>query len=413
MKGFRAGWTRHRMKFATTINARSLPESTDPDFEFDYVDISRVTQGVIDSEPQAVTFGSAPSRARRLADPGDTVVSTVRTYLRAVAEVSPTDLPQVFSTGFAVIKGRPGILDPRFLTYYLQSSPFVERVVADSVGVSYPAINASDLAAYDFWAPNIIEQTAIADFLDRETAQIDAMIEAQEHLLQTLINRRTATRRRGFFTLRDMADIRPLKLLARKVSGSAFPLEEQGMQGLDLPFYKVAALASRDVHGVIVTESDTITSETRAKLGARMIPTGSSLMAKIGVASLLARVGVISRDCCIDNNMVAFIPHTGVDPRFLYHTLCDIDIYPYINQSTIPYMNERAIMNAPIPLPNLAEQRRLVNKLDGELAKASALVAETESMIFLLRERREALITAAVSGRIDPTTGIERIEEAS
>lgn len=136
-------------------------------------------------------------------------------------------------------------------------------------------------------------------------------------------------------------------------------------------------------------------------------------MAKIGAASLLARIGIISRDCCIDNNMVAFIARTGVDPRFLYHALCDIDIYPYINQSTIPYMNERAIMNAPIPLPNLAEQRRLVDKLDRELTKGSALVAETDSMIFLLRERREALITAAVSGRIDPTTGIERIEEAS
>ena len=210
-----------------------------------------------------------------------------------------------------------------------------------------------------------------------------------------------------------MADIRPLKHLARKVSGSAFPLEEQGEKGLDLPFYKVAALASRDVHGIIVTESDTIASETRARLGAHVIPTGSSLMAKIGAASLLARIGIISRDCCIDNNMVAFIARTGVDPRFLYHALCDIDIYPYINQSTIPYMNERAIMNAPIPLPNLAEQRRLVDKLDRELTKGSALVAETDSMIFLLRERREALITAAVSGRIDPTTGIERIEEAS
>ncbi len=302
----------------------------------------------------------------------------------------------------------------RYLAYVGQSRPFISEGMTRVEGVgNLLRVPPEFVAQYRLPLMSRTEQEEIADFLDRETAQIDTMIEAQEDLLQTLINRRAATRRRGFFALRDMADIRPLKHLARKVSGSAFPLEEQGEKGLDLPFYKVAALASRDVHGIIVTESDTIASETRARLGARVIPTGSSLMAKIGAASLLARIGIISRDCCIDNNMVAFIPRTGVDPRFLYHALCDIDIYPYINQSTIPYMNERAIINAPIPLPNLAEQRRLVDKLDRELAKGSALVAETESMIFLLRERREALITAAVSGRIDPTTSIERIEEAS
>ena len=302
-------------------------------------------------------------------------------------------------------------LNSRYLAYALQAS--TANLQVRSNGTTFLELSTEALKSTRIPYLTVPKQVQIADFLDRETAQIDAMIEAQEDLLQTLINRRAATRRRGFFALRDMADIRPLKHLARKVSGSAFPLEEQGEKGLDLPFYKVAALASRDVHGIIVTESDTIASETRARLGAHVIPTGSSLMAKIGAASLLARIGIISRDCCIDNNMVAFIARTGVDPRFLYHALCDIDIYPYINQSTIPYMNERAIMNAPIPLPNLAEQRRLVDKLDRELTKGSALVAETDSMIFLLRERREALITAAVSGRIDPTTGIERIEEAS
>jgi len=302
-------------------------------------------------------------------------------------------------------------LNSRYLAYALQAS--TANLQVRSNGTTFLELSTEELKSTRIPYLTVPKQVQIADFLDRETAQIDAMIEAQEDLLQTLINRCAATRRRGFFALRDMADIRPLKHLARKVSGSAFPLEEQGEKGLDLPFYKVAALASRDVHGIIVTESDTIASETRARLGAHVIPTGSSLMAKIGAASLLARIGIISRDCCIDNNMVAFIARTGVDPRFLYHALCDIDIYPYINQSTIPYMNERAIMNAPIPLPNLAEQRRLVDKLDRELTKGSALVAETDSMIFLLRERREALITAAVSGRIDPTTGIERIEEAS
>ena len=182
-------WRRHRLKFSSNINRSSLPETTDEDYEFDYVDISRVSQGRISDEPQMTTFGSAPSRARRLAKPGDTIVSTVRTYLRAVAAVIPSEEPRVFSTGFAVIQPDTRQVHPRFLTYYLQSAKFVERVVAESVGVSYPAINASDIAAYDFWAPPTEEQRAIADFLDRETAQIDAMLAA---LLGSASRSRTA-----------------------------------------------------------------------------------------------------------------------------------------------------------------------------------------------------------------------------
>ncbi|MQA17362.1 MAG: restriction endonuclease subunit S, partial [Pseudonocardiaceae bacterium] len=74
----------------------------------------------------------------------------------------------VASTGFAVLSPRDGI-NPSFLSWWLQSDPFIEEVVATSVGVSYPAINASDLGKFLVPVPTSVEQRAIADFLDAET----------------------------------------------------------------------------------------------------------------------------------------------------------------------------------------------------------------------------------------------------
>src|SRR5690606_31587015 len=107
-------------------NIATLPEDTDESFEFTYVDIGNVTQGTMNTDSPPIRFGDAPSRARRLAQPGDSVVSTVRTYLRAVATVPKTDQPLVFSTGFAVLHPAEGV-DARFLSWYLQGDEFVSR----------------------------------------------------------------------------------------------------------------------------------------------------------------------------------------------------------------------------------------------------------------------------------------------
>ena len=109
-------WFRTRLKYVVGVNKSVLSEDTPDDFEFKYVDIGNVTQGAINTAIPPMTFGAAPSRARRLAEPGDSIVSTVRTYLRAVATVPQSTEALVFSTGFAVL--HPHGVVPRFLSWY-------------------------------------------------------------------------------------------------------------------------------------------------------------------------------------------------------------------------------------------------------------------------------------------------------
>ena len=185
-----AHWEVKRLKYLATLNDEALPETTDPDMEITYVDIGNVDSVEGITGAQELVFEDAPSRARRIVRQGDVIISTVRTYLKAIARIEPTDANLIVSTGFAVI--RPRKLDDGFVAYALSSPYFVDRVVAHSVGVSYPAINASELACLDIAFPPLPEQQAIAAFLDRETAKLDGLVVKVQEAIQRLRELRTA-----------------------------------------------------------------------------------------------------------------------------------------------------------------------------------------------------------------------------
>lgn len=185
-----AHWEVKRLKHLASINDETLSEATDPSFEMSYVDIGSVDtiEGIVNVE--GTTFESAPSRARRIVRDGDTIVSTVRTYLKAIAHIQEPKPNTIVSTGFAVI--RPRTTNPAFLSYALREPGFVETIVARSVGVSYPAVNASEIGSIEIPLPPNEEQRAIADFLDREAAKIDTLIEKKRTLIERLKEKRAA-----------------------------------------------------------------------------------------------------------------------------------------------------------------------------------------------------------------------------
>lgn len=427
------GWSRHRLKFSSNINSHSLPETTDEDYSFDYVDISRVSQGRISDEPQLTVFGNAPSRARRLAKSGDTIVSTVRTYLRAVAEVVPSEEPRVYSTGFAVVEPDTRRVHPRFLTYYLQSAHFVERVVADSVGVSYPAINAADLAAYDFWAPTTDDQRTIADFLDRETAQIDAMIEAQAVLLAGIDERLSALSEASVFpvglTVTDGQDGAWMGYVPQhwRISSlaSACSLIQTGPFGSQLKADEyedagVAVINPADIASRVidVEGAKKVAEATASRLSRHAMRQGDVVTARRGEMgrSAVVRGGAVGSLCGTGSLLVR--PRTDVvNPDFLVlllgarktrEALSDLSV-----GSTMDNLNSKILGRFRVPVPPLDEQERIVRDLSTATERTELVRRAGAEVTSLMRERREALITAAVTGRIDPVTGTDCIEEGA
>jgi type I restriction enzyme S subunit len=185
-------WELQPLKYLVELNKVALSETTTEDFRFNYIEISDVTKesGVGGWTEQ--TFANAPSRARRLVKQGDVLVSTVRTYLRAVGTVPAqvASIPFVASTGFAALS--PKKIDTNFLKYALTAEHFVARVEAKSTGISYPAINASDLVSIKIPVPPIDEQKAIGEYLDGEMKKLDQLAKSVSQSIELLSERKRA-----------------------------------------------------------------------------------------------------------------------------------------------------------------------------------------------------------------------------
>ena len=180
-----AHWEVRKLKSWLRINELVLPEDTDPNYTFDYVDIGAVGTGFLTADLARIRFRSAPSRARRVLRSGDTIVSTVRTYLKAVW--SPKDPVEnlIASTGFAVLTPPDGTAS-RFVGYLCQSDYFADRVTSESVGIAYPAIAETRLSALKVCVPPLSEQAAIARYLDHAERRIQRFVESEQRQIHLL-----------------------------------------------------------------------------------------------------------------------------------------------------------------------------------------------------------------------------------
>lgn len=165
-------WEVKRLKNVVECNAKSLGENTPKDSIIKYVEISDVDHVHGINNIQSLMFGEAPSRARRITQKGDIIISTVRTYLKAIAKIEDDDI--IVSTGFAVL--HPTKCNGEYLAYYILSESFINRVEMLSKGTSYPAINASDLVSINVLIPPLPEQHAIATYLGDKCAKIDTIV---------------------------------------------------------------------------------------------------------------------------------------------------------------------------------------------------------------------------------------------
>lgn len=175
-----------------SCNDDSLPENVQPDQVLRCVDISSVNHRDSVMEVAEIRFSDAPSQARRKAKAGDIVISTVRTYLKAVAAVTEPYADCTFSTGFAVLRPRSSEVEPGFLKWVTINDLVIQAIEARSEGLSYPAINATELVKLKVVVPPPTEQTMIAAALDRETARIDTLFAKVEHSITLLKERRSS-----------------------------------------------------------------------------------------------------------------------------------------------------------------------------------------------------------------------------
>ena len=323
-------WVVKPIKAVASHNDCVLSENTPPDFEMRYVEISDVgfISGI--ASGSIVTFDAAPSRARRLVRANDILVSTVRTYLRAIAPISCSDENLVVSTGFCVVRALK--CNERFLSYALRSEPFVAEVISRSTGVSYPAINASDLMRIKIAIPPVEEQKSISAFLDRETGKVDALVAEQQRLIELLTEKRRAIVSHAVtaglnpdVALRSSEDerlchspahwdIKPLKYLVRLRSGGTPSKARDDFWDGDVPWASAKDLRAERLLDTI----DHITDNAVAEGGAELNPAGSILILVRGMT--LAKsfpVVVTLAPVAINQDLKAINPKNGMTSQYL------------------------------------------------------------------------------------------------
>lgn len=138
---------------------------------FRYVDISGVDRDAkAISRADRLSSDDAPSRARKIIEESDILVSTVRPNLNAIAFV-PGELDgEIASTGFAVLRANRKLLNPKYLYYWVQHSAFVEFLVANATGASYPAVSDAIIKRAPLPLPPPKEQSRLVELLDQADA---------------------------------------------------------------------------------------------------------------------------------------------------------------------------------------------------------------------------------------------------
>ena len=179
-------WEVKRLKNVCSTNNASLSDKTSKEFEFDYVDIGSVSFELGIHKTERYTFQNAPSRARKIARLGDIIVSTVRTYLRAIDIINSEEKEKyIYSTGFAILSPLKNILS-EFMIYICRSEYFTNLVSIYSTGINYPSINDTALKMINIVIPPIHEQQSIADYLDQKCSEIDELISIKQQKIEKL-----------------------------------------------------------------------------------------------------------------------------------------------------------------------------------------------------------------------------------
>ena len=332
------------------------------------------------------------------------------------------DMPAVCSNFVAKVTLKAGMI-PGYWNY-VHSAGYAVGVNLGSINQTSGIQNLDQHRYFNERAPfpPAREQTAIAAFLDRETAKIDALIAEQEKLIALLAEKRQATLShavtRGLDADAPMKDsgvawlgevpahweVTRLKFVANVQTGIAKGKDMAGKTTIVVPYLRVANVQD----GYLALEDvATLDIEPEQLKRYRLIP-GDVLMNEGGDFDKLGRgaiwQGEVS-DCIHQNHVFAVRPH-GVSSDWLNRTTSAQYAQFYFmgrsKQSTnLASISSSNIMELPVLVPSAEEQSKILLFIDNETKRLDVLKDESERATALLKERRSALIAAAVTGQID------------
>lgn len=339
-------------------------------------------------------------------------------------------LSRTASVGFSGIMPRPMAttqdfvnfvvgprLTPDFLLWVLRGmKPEFERLRR---GSTHKTIYMPDALQFRVPLPPLLAQKAIADFLDRKTAAIDALIEKKQRLLGLLAEKRAALINeavtKGLDPSVPMKDSGipwigqiPAHWEAKRlkfVVGAIVDCKNRTPEYHDDGEYGVVR-TSNIRGGEFVREALLMTDEANFRIWTqRGRPQPDDIMftreAPAGEACFVPDAPVV----CLGQRTMLFRCETRIQASYILHSIYGGAVIGYVQSvsagSTVSHLRLEQVGDLPICLPDPSEQRTIVAHLKSRLARGRAREAALLSSIERLQEYRQALITAAVTGQLD------------
>ncbi len=184
------------------------------------------------------------------------------------------------------------------------------------------------------------------------------------------------------------------------IAGNGFKPDFQGFTEYKIPFYKVGSLKYSTQGGYLFDRANTINEEILAGLKATLIPINSVIFAKIGEAIRLNRRCLNVEECCIDNNLMAFVSKKTLNYKYVYYWSYTQDFYEIANATTVPAIRKSDLENISFPLPPLSEQQRIVNLIESLFEKIDRAKELAQSALDSFEKSKSAILHKAFTGEL-------------
>jgi restriction endonuclease S subunit/uncharacterized protein YwgA len=405
-----SGWVLYRLG---QLFAERREKVSDKDFQ----PLSVTMNGIVPQLDSAAKSDDGDNR--KLVRAGDYVINS-RSDRKGSGGVSPLD----GSVSLISIVLEPIRIHPPFAHHLLRSPAFQEEfyrwghgIVADLWTTRY-----SDMKNIRLYLPDLATQKQIADFLDTETARIDALIEKKQRFMDLVVEREEASFLEAV-TGRKLASERAASgvdwigdlpkgwlapkftQIARQETGHTPSRKEPSYWVPDecvIPWVSLADVWQLRSGETVYLEdtAEKISPVGMANSSARLLPKGTVILsrtASVGFAAIMAT------DMATTQDFAAWVPGPKVRSKFLYYVLRAMrsEFRRLMMGSTHQTIYMPDIRSFRTPLPPLAEQDRIIAALDASIGRYRQATAKIQASINRLREYRAALITAAVTGQID------------
>ncbi len=408
LKEIPSHWEERRLKTLVTCNDEALSEKFDKEKVIQYVEIGDVDQVYGIKNSTFYKFKDAPSRARRITRFGDIIISTVRTYLKAIAFIDKHDL--IVSTGFAVL--RPQNVLPRYLAYATMCDGFTTEVLRYSIGISYPAISSSDLLGLKIALPSRPEQEKIVSYLKSKTSKIDAYVADKEKEIQLLqelkqktiaeavtkgLNPNVKMKDSGISWIGMIPEHWDTKRIASLFTGRVKANSDFEYHHAFKFYY--GTLVPKEETGDIEEYRDTYVKYSVLQKDDIMI-NGLNL----NYDFISQRVAIAPSDGIITSAYVVARPRKGTNAQYynyLFKTMDNMKLFHGMGTGIRLTLSFDELKKQLVVVPTQEEQQAIVTYIEEKCQKIDTLITELQAEIDYLKEYKQRLIADVVTGQVN------------